>query len=117
MAKSNPKNLVDLVCEALDYRAAEWENGEPIGGADLVDFFGGWRTRVRRFLHRDEREPNDVRVSDRELAVILSALRYFQANIDEIRQLNREAPLEHFKAGFTFPTAKQIDRLAERINQ
>jgi hypothetical protein len=60
---------------------------------------------------------SNINISDRDLAIVLSALRYFQANIDEIRQLNREAPLEHFKAGFTFPTAKQIDRLAERINQ
>lgn len=73
--------------------------------------------KIERILGRDERELNGIRLSRRELATVLSALRYFQANIDDIRQLNREAPLEHFKAGFTFPTAKQISKLCERINQ
>lgn len=112
IANAKAKKLIDYVNEALDYQADAWEADESINGAELVDYFGEWRKRVKRILGRDERELNGMRLSKRELATVLAALRYFSANLDDIDELD----MDHFKDVKRL-SAEQIRRLCERINQ
>jgi hypothetical protein len=39
-----------LLGEALEYEREAWEADEDVEGADLVEWFGGWRERVQALL-------------------------------------------------------------------
>jgi hypothetical protein len=43
------KRLLD---EALAFEAEAFDEDEPVSGADLVEWFSGWRGRVRKLLTR-----------------------------------------------------------------
>ena len=39
-----------LLIEALAFRAAEFDGDEPVSGADLTEWFAGWRLRLREAI-------------------------------------------------------------------
>lgn len=45
-------NCSDLIDEALEYEAEAFDNDEEVNGADLVDWFAGWRRRVKDELDK-----------------------------------------------------------------
>jgi hypothetical protein len=57
VSKVNTSSAVALLEEAIAYEANAWdapiEDGEQVNGADLVDFFGEWRQRVKKALEKE----------------------------------------------------------------
>lgn len=47
-----------LLIEALAFRAAEFDGDEPVSGADLTEWFAGWRLRLRQAI-ADGRQATD----------------------------------------------------------
>lgn len=38
--------IVELMDEAVRWRAVEFQNDEPVSGADALEFFAAWRTKA-----------------------------------------------------------------------
>jgi hypothetical protein len=57
-----------------------------------------------------------IRVTDRELATLLAALRTWQRTVAEEKQAQELVSPSHFEDGISPLTAEEIDELCERLN-
>lgn len=48
-----------LLQEALEYSSEDFANGDEVDGANLVEWFSGWRRRAERFLEAQQANRRD----------------------------------------------------------
>lgn len=52
--------IANVLAEALAYEAEQFDGGLSVSGADLVNWFAGWRTRLREALASPDAEPANL---------------------------------------------------------
>jgi hypothetical protein len=104
------RRLHEKAKKVLNMKAVQRMTPALLAERDSQDEVVGWLRTIREMIGDAELSP--VAFTDRELATVLVALRYFQQDL----AANEEGPIsEHFHE-HTPLTVEEIDELCERIN-